>query len=53
MGKTVKGTPSPGQEWWGRRPLAGISVGRRGTRWWKRRLHKLERQAAKRHLKRD
>lgn len=53
MGKTVKGTPGPGQEWWGKRPLVGTIVSRKGTAWWKRYLHKIERREAKKHLRRD
>jgi hypothetical protein len=53
MGKSFKGTPGPGKDWWGKRPLAGTPVSRRGMRWWKRQLHKIERQEMKRHLRRD
>lgn len=54
MGKTFRGQPGPGKDWWGKRPLSGTApVGQRGTSWWKRRLHKIERQATKRHLRRE
>lgn len=54
MGKTAKGSPGPGKDWWGKRPLAGTSVRNHGgMKWWKRYLHKIERQAVKRHMRRD
>lgn len=33
-----------GKEWWGKRPLSGISSGGNYMRFWKRLLHKLERK---------
>jgi hypothetical protein len=42
-------TTGPGAEWWGRRPLAGTPKGsKRHARWFKRRLHKLERRGWRR-----
>ena len=43
MGKSFRQPVSPGKDWWGKRPLAGLSVSRSGMKWWKRRLHKIER----------
>jgi hypothetical protein len=53
MGKTVKAQVAPGTDWWGRRPVSRIAVSRHGMKWWKRYLHKIERQAIKRHMERD
>jgi hypothetical protein len=36
-----------GKEWWSRRPFAGVSVGGRYMKSWKRLLHKVERKRAK------
>jgi hypothetical protein len=37
-----------GKEWWGKRPLSGLSVKRKtGMKFWKRLLHKKERIDAK------
>lgn len=37
------------REWWGKRPLAGYSISFKGgtNKFWKRRLHKIERQQGK------
>lgn len=45
MSRSERGTPAPGAEWWGKRPLASkVSKGSRYTKWWKRQLHKAERR---------
>lgn len=37
-----------GKDWWGKRPLVGISVSRnKGMKFWKRLLHKIERRQGK------
>lgn len=37
-----------GKDWWGKRPLSGLSLSRnKGMKYWKRLLHKKERQTAK------
>ena len=42
---------SNGKEWWGKRPLSGKSVARKtGMKYWKRLLHKKERQTGKKDL---
>lgn len=42
---------SNGKEWWGKRPLSGTSVSRKnGMKFWKRLLHKKERQNGKKDL---
>lgn len=41
------------REWWSRRPLAGHSTGGRFNSWWKRYLHKIERQISKRLTKKE
>jgi hypothetical protein len=50
MSRTVKGSKSPGVDWWSRRPMSGItsaSSRKAGTmKWLKRRVHKIERRAA-------
>jgi hypothetical protein len=39
---------SNGKEWWGKRPLSGKGVKRKGgMKSWKRLLHKIERQTNK------
>lgn len=42
------------KEWWGKRPLAGHHVSTRPhtNKWWKRLLHKKERQAHKEDVRR-
>jgi hypothetical protein len=51
-GHGTGGTPTtaPGAEWWGKRPLAGHPKGGRRQRWWKRRLHHLERRMKRRDI---
>jgi hypothetical protein len=42
---------SNGKEWWGKRPLSGTSVARKTSmKYWKRLLHKKERQNGKKEL---
>ena len=42
---------SQGKEWWGKRPLSGTSVSRKkGMKFFKRLLHKIERKMGKRNL---
>jgi len=36
-----------GKEWWSKRPLSNTSVGRKGMKYWKRLLHKIERKQGK------
>jgi hypothetical protein len=36
-----------GKEWWGKRPLSNISVSKKGMKFWKRLLHKVERRIGK------
>ena len=35
------------KDWWGKRPLSGIAVSRKGMKYWKRVVHKIERRAGK------
>ena len=39
-----------GKEWWGKRPLSGLSTGMRTQKWWKRLLHKIERKMGKKEI---
>lgn len=39
-----------GKEWWGKRPLAGVSTGGRYMKFWKRLLHKIERRQGKEEI---
>jgi hypothetical protein len=40
-----------GKEWWGKRPLSHTSVSRkRGMKFWKRLLHKIERRMGKKEI---
>ncbi len=39
------------KDWWGRRPLSGTGVSRNGMRFWKKLLHKIERQIGKQIIK--
>lgn len=33
------------KQWWGKRPLSGVSIARnKGMKYWKRLLHKIERR---------
>lgn len=43
MSRTVKGSPSPGTDWWGRRPLSSWARPGRNTKWLKRLVAKKER----------
>lgn len=36
-----------GKEWWGKRPLSGTSAEGRGLKFWKKLLHKKERNEGK------
>lgn len=36
-----------GREWWGKRPYSGTSVRYKGMKFWKRQVHKIERQEGK------
>jgi len=39
------------KQWYGKRPLSGISVSRnKGMKLWKRLLHKIERQRSKKQI---
>lgn len=41
-----------GKEWWGKRPLSNTSVSRnKGMKFWKRKLHKVERVNGNKHIK--
>lgn len=43
-----------GKEWWGKRPLSGTEVSRKnGMKFWKRLLHKKERQEGKEQCDND
>lgn len=45
MSRTIKQQQSPGKDWWGKRPLSGMSATHSHQHWWwKRRLHKIERR---------
>ena len=47
MSRTERGRVGAGAEWWGKRPMRGTYQGLRNSWWYKRRLHKMERQQAK------
>ena len=40
-----------GKEWWGKRPLSGVSGDHKNMKFWKRLLHKMERKIGKRDIK--
>jgi len=46
-GQNAKKNGNRGKDWWGKRPLSGTSVSSKGMKFWKRLLHKKERQNAK------
>ena len=51
-GQNAEKCSKAGKDWWGKRPLSGLSLSRnKGMKWWKRLLHKKERQHAKKLLK--
>ena len=41
------------RDWWGKRPYSGISVSRHGMKLFKRLVHKVERQEAKKYIKKE
>ena len=41
-----------GKDWWGKRPLAGLSCGYK-MKFWKRLLHKKERAQAKKEINQE
>ena len=49
MSRTIKGSKGPGYEYWGRRPFCGWKPGKVA----KRLTHQLERQIAKREVRRE
>ena len=47
-GQNAKKRGMAGKDWWGKRPFSGLSVSlNSGMKYWKRQLHKKERQEAK------
>lgn len=38
------------KDWWGKRPLSGLSVRNNGMKFWKRLLHKKERLMSKKAI---
>ena len=44
MAKGQNASKRFGKEWWGKRPLRHTAVGHKGMKFWKRLLHKRERQ---------
>lgn len=53
-GKNAEKYGNSGKEWWGKRPLYGLSVARnKGMKYWKRLLHKIERQQGKKGIIND
>ena len=46
-GKNAKRWGNTGKQWWGKRPLSGTEVSRKGMKFWKRVLHKIERKQGK------
>jgi hypothetical protein len=55
MSRTIHGHKPPGFDWWSRRPLSGKNCdgSARMNAWWKRAVHKRERQAAVREIRRE
>ncbi len=49
-GENAKNCGHLGKEWWGKRPLSNIPVSRKGMKYWKRLLHKMERQEGKKNI---
>ena len=39
-GENAASKSKRGMQWWGKRPLSGISVSQNGMKFWKRLLHK-------------
>jgi len=39
-----------GKEWWSRRPFSGVSVGGKYMKFWKRLLHKAERNQGRKEI---
>ena len=51
-GQNAEKYGSSGRQWWGKRPLSGLSVTRNvGAKFWKRLLHKIERRIGKKQIK--
>jgi hypothetical protein len=51
QGQNAKKYGLRGKEWWGKRPLAYMSVsGNHGMKFWKRLLHKIERKQGKKEI---
>lgn len=49
-GFNAKKNGNRGKDWWGKRPLSGMSVSHHGMKYWKRLLHKIERQQGKKDI---
>ena len=50
MSRSLRNTPVGGTDWWTRRPYSGLTAHSRKPKimkWWKRRVHKAERQQHK------
>lgn len=52
-GQNAKKYSKRGHDWWGRRPLSGVSLRVRGMKMWKKVLHGIERARAKKLLKEE
>ena len=51
MSRTQRARIDPTLDWWGKRPMAGHPAETRQQKWWKRRLHKLERKLGRREAR--
>ena len=50
-GENAEKRSKSGKEWWGKRPLSNTAVSKsKGMKFWKRLLHKIERQQAKNEI---
>lgn len=50
QGENAEKYGNAGKEWWGKRPLSGISTGHNDMKFWKRLLHKKERNQGKNQI---
>lgn len=54
MGNGQNAKNNNGREWWGKRPLNNTPVSnKKGMKFWKRLLHKIERRIGKKDLNND
>lgn len=53
MSRTLKSKPSPGTDWWGRRPFSTWAGPGKGSKRWKKLTHRIERARAKAAVRKE